>query len=347
MYARTLNVLHDAGDQYVRTVANSVHFQFTAHEIFIAQNGVFNALREDDIHIAIDVVGRERDGHVLSADDIGRAQKDGIFQRFRRAEGLFLGHDRDALRAGNAVFFQKNVKPLSVLGNVHAVGGRAEDADAVGREIGTQIDGGLSAERDDDAVRLLHVDDVLDVLRRQRFKVKPVRGVKVGRNRLGVIVDDDDFIAELFQGPYAMHGGIVELDALSDADGTGPDDDDTLFLALGNERLGFVIFVIGRIEIRRLRRKFGGTGIDHFEYGLLMIRHLLPRELFNVLVEIAVMLALFIEFSRKDALLNVLDRIFLSVNQDGQFGIVQFLRAEIFGITADGAEFVLIADEVL
>ena len=38
--------------------------------------------------------------------------------------------------------------------------------------------------------------------------------------------------------------------------------------ALGNERLRFVVLVVGGVEIRRLGGKFCGAGIDHLERGL-------------------------------------------------------------------------------
>ena len=66
-----------------------------------------------------------------------------------------------------------------------------------------------------------------------------------------------------------MHRRIIEFDALPDADGSRTDDDNALFLALFDEgqRLVVLDFVVGGIEIRRLRRKFGSAGIDHFEHG--------------------------------------------------------------------------------
>ena len=75
-----------------------------------------------------------------------------------------------------------------------------------------------------------------------------------------------------------MYRGIVELDALPDADGTGADDDDALFRTLRDERRRLVvrILVVSRIEIRRFSRKFGRTGIDHLIDRFPVVRDLLP-----------------------------------------------------------------------
>ena len=48
-----------------------------------------------------------------------------------------------------------------------------------------------------------------------------------------------------------MDGGVVELDALADADGAGAEDDDGLagIVALGDELRSLVLLVIGAVEI--------------------------------------------------------------------------------------------------
>ena len=293
MHARTLDVLHDAGDEHIHAVRNGVHFELGAHEVLIAEHGVFDVLGEDDVHIAGDVVLREGDRHVLPADDVRRAQEHGIAERFRRLDRLLLRHDREALGTGDIELFEKFVEALAILCPVDAVGARAEDGHARLIEIAAQLDGGLPAEGDDDAVGLFDVDDVLHVLGGQRLEVKPVCRVEVGGDRLGVVVDDDDLVAELLERPHAVDGGVVELDALPDADGARADDDDALFLALVDKGLCFVVieFVVGRIEIRRLRRELCRAGIDHLEARAPVHGERLPAVMFKHLIGIAEPLA--------------------------------------------------------
>ena len=81
-----------------------------------------------------------------------------------------------------------------------------------------KVDGRLSAELDNDAVRLLLVGDVQHIFHRQRLEVETVGDVKVRADRLRIVVDDDGFDAHLAQRPYRMHGAIVKLHALTDAD---------------------------------------------------------------------------------------------------------------------------------
>ena len=75
----------------------------------------------------------------------------------------------------------------------------------------------------------------------------------------------------LLQRPDRVDRAIVKLNALTDADGAGAENKDLLLVgvaALGNERLRFVVLVVGGVEIRRLGGKFCGAGIDHLERGL-------------------------------------------------------------------------------
>ena len=71
-------MLHDAGDKNIRAVTNYVNLQLCSHHVFIDQNGVFNALRENDAHILPHIVVIMSDGHILSADDVGRTQQHGV-----------------------------------------------------------------------------------------------------------------------------------------------------------------------------------------------------------------------------------------------------------------------------
>ena len=91
-----------------------------------------------------------------------------------------------------------------------------------------------------------------------------------------------------------MHRGIVEFDALSDTNGTRPDDDNALFRALFDKgrRLVVRLLVIGGIEIRRLRGEFCGAGIHHFIDGAAVIRNFLPGQFFKFLIGIPQQLAL-------------------------------------------------------
>ena len=168
-------------------------------------------------------------------------------------------------------------------------------------EIRAKVDCRLSAKRNDNAVRFFYVQNVLNVFRGQRLEIQSVRRVEVGGNRFGIVVDNDHFIAKLFQRPNAMYGRIVELDTLTDTDRTGTDNDDTFFGASIHERLCFVVFVRveRRIEIRRFCGEFRRAGIYHLIRHFLSVRDFLSAERRDVLIEIAKAFAFFVKLSRQ------------------------------------------------
>ena len=221
MDAGALDVLHNARDEHVGAVGDDVHLQLDAAHILVDEDGVLDALRKNDVHIRADVVFAVGDGHILPADDVGRPQQHGVADAFGGPERLLHRLDAQSLRALDAELAQQPVEPLAVLGGVDALGRGAEDADALGVEELGQLDGRLPAEGDDDADGVFGLDDAPDVLLGQRLEVQPVGDVEVGGHRLGVVVDDDDLVAQLAERLRAVDRGVVELDALPDADGAG------------------------------------------------------------------------------------------------------------------------------
>ena len=127
--------------------------------------------------------------------------------------------DGPALRPLDGEPLQQGIEPFPVLCHVDGLGAGAQDRDTVAvQELG-ELDGRLAAEGHHHTHGLLHLDDVHDILGEQGLEVQTVGGVIVRGDGLGVVVDDDYFIAQFLQGPDAVDGGVVKLNALADADG--------------------------------------------------------------------------------------------------------------------------------
>ena len=80
---------------------------------------------------------------------------------------------------------------------------------------------------------LLQLDDLHDVLERQRLEIQAVGGVVVGGDRLRIAVDHDRLVADLLQREGGVHAAVVELDALADAVRPAAQDDDLASVAVG------------------------------------------------------------------------------------------------------------------
>ena len=57
------------------------------------------------------------------------------------------------------------------------------------------------------------------MLKRQRLKIQAIRGVVVGRDRLGVAVDHDRLVALIAQRETGVTAAIIEFDPLADTVG--------------------------------------------------------------------------------------------------------------------------------
>ena len=118
-----------------------------------------------------------------------------------------------------------------VLGQVDGVLGRSQDRHPGLRQAVGDLQRRLAAELDDDALGLLVLDNVQDVLEGQRLEIEPVGDVVIGAHRLGVAVDHDRLVTAFAAGHDRVHAAVVELDALADAVGPAAEDDDLLAAA--------------------------------------------------------------------------------------------------------------------
>ena len=91
-----------------------------------------------------------------------------------------------------------------------------------------QVDAGLAADRRQDRVGLLALDDPLQRLGRQRLDVRPVGELRVGHDRGRVRIDEDDAVALVLQRLARLRSGVVEFARLTDDDGAGSDDENGL-----------------------------------------------------------------------------------------------------------------------
>ena len=277
MHARALDVLHYTGDKYILAVADRVDLELRAHDVLIYKDDIVGIALQYYLHVFFDVLVGERYYHVLTAEHIRRTQQHGITEVVSRGESFLRRLDGMPLRTRDAELFEQCVESFAILRRVYRVGGRAEYAHAAVVKVLGQLDSRLSAESDDDAVGTLRRYHVVYVLFGKRLEVQPVGGIEVGGNRFGIIVDYRDVIAELFQLPHAVHGRVVELNALPYTYRTRAENYDALAVALAllDILFGFVLVVVGRIEVRRFRLELRGARVDRLEHRAAVHRQLL------------------------------------------------------------------------
>ncbi len=177
-------------------------------------------------HVILELLDVVDDLHCAAAQHVGWAHHDRVADTLSTVDGLLQVRDAAGLRTRDMRLVQHLVEALTILGAIDIIDRCTEDLDAGLLQRRREVDGRLAAELHDNALGLLLVDDVQYIFRRQRLEVEAVGNIEVGRNRLRVVVDDDGLDAHFPQGPYRMHGAVVKLHPLADADWTGAQYDD-------------------------------------------------------------------------------------------------------------------------
>ena len=220
MNARALNVLHNTGDKNVCSVGYYVDLKLGSHHILIDKHRIFNAARKYTVHIGFNLNVIVDDTHILSAYNVRGTKQYGVSYGICRCYRFSEIHYARSDGTLDIESFKQSVKLFTVLCGVYTLSGRTKYSDTVIVEELRQLYSCLSAKRNDDAYRLLDLKDIHNVLGGERLKIQPVRGIIVGRNGFGVVVDYNNVIAKLLKRPYAVNGRIVKLDSLSYSDRT-------------------------------------------------------------------------------------------------------------------------------
>ena len=116
----------------------------------------------------------------------------------------------------NAQFTQQAVKRMAIAELLCLRLLRAEHANARISDHPGHPHGVGSAKLQHRAPRLLRGEDVGDILRGDRVKIKPVGRLKIRRYRVGVVVGDHSFAALPAQRFHTMDRAVILLDPVTD-----------------------------------------------------------------------------------------------------------------------------------
>ena len=125
-----------------------------------------------------------------------------------------------SLRSWNSTLFKNLVKKLSVLGSVNVLGTCSENRNSHLHKALGELNRRLSTELDNRSVRLLKLNDILNILRCKRLKVKLVRNIEVRTYSLRVVIYNDCLIAFLLECPCTVNRAVIKFDTLTDSDRT-------------------------------------------------------------------------------------------------------------------------------
>ena len=220
-----LDVLHHPRNETIVAVADDVDFYLFAEHVCVHEDRRVRRDIDGMLHIGDQLVAMVDDLHRPAAQHVRGPHEHRIADLIRDAgRGLHRSH-RPTRRLRNAQAAEQLLELVPILRHVDLIGGGAEDRHARVVERPRQVDRRLPAELDDDPLRALSLDHRQHVFQRQRLEVQLVRRVKVGGNRLRIVIDDDRLVPRLPQRPDAVDGAVVKLDSLPDPNRPAADHD--------------------------------------------------------------------------------------------------------------------------
>ncbi len=233
-------MLHDPGDDGRLPVADRVHVHLDrVLEELVDQDRMAGGDIEGPDHEPPEALRLVDDLHRAAAQDIGGADQNRVADPLGHADRLFGIHGRVVVGLAEPEAVHDLLETLPVLGAVDRVGGGAQNRRSGRLQAAGKVERRLAAELEDDAHRLLRLQDVEDVLQRHRLEEELVGGVVVGAHRLRVGVDHDALVPLLPQREGGVDAAVVELDPLADPVGAAAEDDRPWASSKGGSRPPF------------------------------------------------------------------------------------------------------------
>ena len=220
-------------DEVVAVIAHDFEFVF-----FPAEDGFFDERFMDRAHVQgvgdgflkfFLVVG---DGAAGAAESEGGTNHEGKAELIAEAHGVLRAVDESGRGNFQADFAAGVLEPEAIFGNFDGAEGGADHFDFVLfenaglGEFDSEIESGLAADGGKQRVGAFFNDDFLEIFLGERLDVGAMGQFRIGHDRGGIGIDEDDFVAFGAEGFAGLRAGIVEFAGLADDDGAGADDQD-------------------------------------------------------------------------------------------------------------------------
>src|SRR6266576_962394 len=171
-----LDVLHDAGDDNVFAVGESVDIDFNSvFEEVVDEDGTVLRVFDCFFHVAADGVFVVGDDHGASTEHIGGTDQHGISDAFGAFNGFFQGGRHGTGRLGNLKFIEQLAEALTIFRQVNRLGRGANDGYPRGFQGKGEVQGRLPAKLHDHpngrSARSFVFVDGEDIFERQRLEV--------------------------------------------------------------------------------------------------------------------------------------------------------------------------------
>ena len=234
--AHGIEIFDGADDhEVVAVVAHDFEFVF-----FPAEDGFFDEGFVDGAHVQGVGDGFAKFFLVVGDGAAGAAESEGRTDNERKAELIAEAHGIlrviDERGSGNfeADFAAGILEPEAVFGNFDGAERGADHFDfvlfenAAFGEFDGKIESGLAADGGKQRVGFFAYDNLLEIFLGERLDVGAVGQFRIGHDRGGIGIDENDFVALGAESFAGLRAGIVEFASLADDDRAGADDQDFL-----------------------------------------------------------------------------------------------------------------------
>ena len=173
-------------------------------------------------------------------------------------------------RARETDLLHREFEELSIFGLPDGGWARSEQLDPEPRERSIivererQVERRLPAERRQDCLRPLPLEDRPKRRRLERLHVGPIRELRIGHDRGRVRVDQDHLVPLGSEGLRPLHSGVVELAGLPDDDGSRADEKNLSEVVAPRHR-GRLLAPARRPVSSRLRARFARPTIERLK----------------------------------------------------------------------------------
>ena len=259
MYARLLDMLHDAANQHHFAVADGIdiHFNRVVEEA-IQQYRCIVGDANRGLEVAAQILLVVNNFHRPAAEHVRRTNHQRVANLFRSLYRLLNGSDGGVRRLLQLQTVNRMLEALTVFRAVDSVRAGADNRYACGFQGARQLQRRLAAVLDDNALRLLDAHDFQHVFQGHRLEVQTVGGVIVGRHGFRVTVDHDGLVTVFAQRQRGVYAAVVKFDTLADTVRAAAEDHD--FIAV-NGRVGLTLFFISGVHVGGIGGEFGGAGV--------------------------------------------------------------------------------------
>ena len=125
--ARPLDVLHDAGDEGLAAVADGVHFDLSALEVFVDKDRLAPSYLYRLLHVADELARPLDDFHGPPPQDVAGPHQHRIADGLGHDQRILDAGDAGARRLGDAQAGEEVLEASAVLGDIDGFGAGAED----------------------------------------------------------------------------------------------------------------------------------------------------------------------------------------------------------------------------